>query len=259
MSTPLHNNSQPARAGVVVIVTGLVHERRLSIGLRLWYRGSEALRHETEAETVCLLTVFPLDTVSVPHKKSKVNSLQQSFLNNLLTITELRLLCKVQRFNGVLYESVAGGHNYGDFVSDYIYLSATDGIFGLVDPAMEGILLEYGVESLSGSRYEVQMLEMCMYFIYLCTISRRVPAPPIRNSVFLLLKCNMVLHLLLLSYPLMEMSSSPFLYTLSSIYSLSYLIAIIFLFLRLCETKGISILRGFLIDIHDVFHGISVL
>lgn len=230
MSTPLHNNSQPARAGVFALMSGLVHERRLSIGLRLWYRGSEALRHETEVETVCLLTVFPLDTVSVPHKKSKVNSLQQSFLNNLLTVTELRLLCKVQRFNGVLYESVAGGHNYGDFVSDPYNLSATDGIFGLVDPAMEGILLEYGVESLSGSRYEVQMLEMCMYvFIYLCTISRRVPSPLIEMVVFIVSKCNMALHLLLLSYPLMEMSSLP-LYTLSSIYSLSYLIAIIFLF-----------------------------
>lgn len=193
MSTLLHNNSQPARAGVVVIVTGLVHERRLSIGLRLWYRGSEALRHETEAETVCLLTVFPLDTVSVPHKKSKVNRLQQSF-SNLLTITELRLLCKVQRFNGAsLCESVAGGHNYGDFVSDSLYLSATDGIFGLIDPAMEGILLEYGVESLSGSRYEVQILEMCMYlFIYLCTISRRVPSPSL--EIVHLLYLNVTWH-----------------------------------------------------------------
>lgn len=131
-------------------------------------------------KALCPLTVFPLDTVSVPHKKSKVNRLQQSF-SNLLTITELRLLCKVQRFNGAfLCESVAGGHNYGDFVSDSLYLFATDGIFGLIDPAMEGILLEYGVESLSGSRYEVQILEMCMYlFIYLCTISRRVPSPSI--------------------------------------------------------------------------------
>lgn len=185
MSTPLHNNSQPARAGVVSIMLRLAYEYRLSLGLRLWYRGSEALRHETEAETVCPLTVFPLDTVSVPHKKSKVNRLQQSF-SNLLTITELSLLCKGQRFNGALLcESVAGGHNYRDFVSDSLYLSATDGIFGLIDPAMEGILLEYGVESLSGSRNEVQILEMCMYlFIYLCTISRRVPGPSLEMWAF---------------------------------------------------------------------------
>lgn len=157
MSTLLHNNSQPARAGVVVIITGLVHERRLSIGLRLWYRGSEALRHETEAETVCLLTVFPLDTVSVPHKKSKVNRLQQSF-SNLLTITELRLLCKVQRFNGAfLCESVAGGHNYGNFDTESLICPPHTELFGLIDPAMEGILLEYRVESPSGSRYEVQI------------------------------------------------------------------------------------------------------
>lgn len=97
------------------------------------------------------------NTESVTYKKSKVNRLQQSF-SNLLTITELRLLCKVQRFNGALLcESVAGGHNYGNFDTESLICPPHTELFGLIDPAMEGILLEYRVESPSGSRYEVQI------------------------------------------------------------------------------------------------------
>ena len=140
-----------------------------------------------------MVTAFRVlrDTKSVPHKKSNVNGLEQ--LSELLTSSQ-SLACCVKAgglTEWFTHESVAGGHIHGDFVTDSPNLSATDGIFGLIDPAMEGILLEYRVESPSGSRYEVQMLEMCLCFsITHMHHFDEATWPPYRNGVFFMFKCN---------------------------------------------------------------------